>query len=103
MGDGPIDAVFTCIERITGIEVKLKDYRVRNITMGEDAQGEALVEVDYQGKSLRGRGVSTDIVEASAQAFLQVINQIAQRRPLDERILPTQPAREARPAEVAAK
>jgi 2-isopropylmalate synthase len=103
MGDGPIDAVFTCIERITGIEVKLKDYRVRNITMGEDAQGEALVEVDYQGKSLRGRGVSTDIVEASAQAFLQVINQIAQRRPLDERILPTQPAREARQAEVAAK
>jgi hypothetical protein len=47
--------------------------------------------------------VSTDIVEASAQAFLQVINQIAQRRPLDERILPTQPAREAREAEVAAK
>jgi len=103
MGDGPIDAVFTCIERITGIEVKLKDYHVRNITMGEDAQGEALVEVDFQGKSLRGRGVSTDIVEASAQAFLQVINQIAQRRPLDERILPTQPAREARQTEVAAK
>jgi 2-isopropylmalate synthase len=103
MGDGPIDAVFTCIERITGIEVKLKDYRVRNITMGEDAQGEALVEVEYQGKCLRGRGVSTDIVEASAQAFLQVINQVAQRRPLDERILPTQPAREASRAEVAAK
>jgi len=103
MGDGPIDAVFTCIERITGIEVKLKDYRVRNITMGEDAQGEALVEVEYEGKCLRGRGVSTDIVEASAQAFLQVINQVAQRRPLDERILPTQPARDAARAEVAAK
>lgn len=91
MGDGPIDAVFQCIERITGIDVKLRDYRVRNITMGEDAQGEALVEVEYQGKTLRGRGVSTDIVEASAQAFLQVINQVANRRPLAERILPSQP------------
>jgi 2-isopropylmalate synthase len=93
MGDGPIDAVFQCIERITGIDVKLRDYRVRNITMGEDAQGEALVEVEYQGKTLRGRGVSTDIVEASAQAFLQVINQVAARRPLAERILPSQPPR----------
>jgi len=103
MGDGPIDAVFKCIERISGIEVKLRDYRVRNITMGEDAQGEALIEVEYQGKSLRGRGVSTDIVEASAHAFLQVINQIAQRRPLDERILPSVPARAPAKVEVAAQ
>src|SRR5207248_1403831 len=42
MGDGPIDALFTCIERITGIEVKVRDYRVRSITTGEDAQGEAI-------------------------------------------------------------
>ena len=103
MGDGPIDAVFQCIERITGINVELRDYHVRNVTVGEDAQGEAVIEVDYQGKRLRGRGVSTDIVEASAQAFLQVINQIAQRRPLDERILPTAPVREAAKAEVAAQ
>ena len=68
MGDGPIDAVFKCIERITGVEHKLRDYRVRNITMGEDAQGEALVEVEYDGKVLTGRGVSTDIIDASAQA-----------------------------------
>jgi 2-isopropylmalate synthase len=98
MGDGPIDAVFTCIERITGIEVKLHDYRVRSLTTGEDAQGEALVEVEYQGKMLRGRGVSTDIVEASAQAFLQVINRIALRQQLDERIRPT----DAPPREEAA-
>jgi 2-isopropylmalate synthase len=98
MGDGPIDAVFKCIERITGIEVELRDYRVRSITTGEDAQGEALVEVEYEGKQLRGRGVSTDIVDASAQAFLQVINRIAQRQSLDERILPTQPPPREEPA-----
>ncbi len=90
MGDGPIDAVFKCIERITGIELKLRDYRVRNITMGEDAQGEALVEVEYDGKVLTGRGVSTDIIDASAQAFLQVVNRVALRTQLDERrIRPT--------------
>src|SRR5262249_47414485 len=76
MGGGPVDAVFTCIERITGIEVQLRDYRIRSVSTGEDAQGEAFVEVEYEGKMLRGRGVSTDIVEASALAFLQVINTI---------------------------
>jgi 2-isopropylmalate synthase len=89
MGGGPVDAVFTCIERITGIEVQLRDYRIRSVSTGEDAQGEAYVEVEFQGKMLRGRGVSTDIVEASALAFLQVINTIAQRQSLGERIRPT--------------
>jgi 2-isopropylmalate synthase len=89
MGDGPVDALFKCIDRITGIEVVVRDYRVRSVSTGEDAQGEAQVEVEYQGKVLSGRGVSTDILEASAQAYLQVINRIAQRQSLDERIRPT--------------
>jgi 2-isopropylmalate synthase len=80
LGDGPVDAVFKCIERISGIEVELRDYRVRSISVGEDAQGEAQVEAEYNGKTFRGRGVSTDIIEASALAFLQVINRIALRR-----------------------
>jgi 2-isopropylmalate synthase len=80
-GDGPIDAVFKTIERITGITVELRDYKVRSVTVGEDAQGEATVEVMYNGKNLLGRAISTDIIEASALAFLQVINRIAMRRP----------------------
>jgi 2-isopropylmalate synthase len=68
------------MERITGIEVTLRDYRVRSVTIGEDAQGEAQVEAEYEGKSIRGRAVSTDIIEASALAFLQVINRIATRK-----------------------
>jgi 2-isopropylmalate synthase len=73
-GDGPIDAVFKTIERITGVDVKLRDFMVKSVTIGEDAQGEAQVEVEYEGRTLRGRAVSTDIIEASAIAFLQVIN-----------------------------
>ncbi len=81
-GDGPIDAVFKTIERITEVSVQLRDYQVRSVTIGEDAQGEATVEVKHNGKSLQGRGISTDIIEASALAFLQVINRICQRQPL---------------------
>jgi 2-isopropylmalate synthase len=78
-GDGPVDAVFQTIERITGIDVTLKDYQVRSVTTGEDAQGEARVEVEYNGRVQRGLAVSTDIIEASAQAFLQAINRLAYR------------------------
>jgi 2-isopropylmalate synthase len=80
VGDGPVDAVFRTIERITGIDVNLTEYQVRSVSMGEDAQGEAMVAAEHQGRTYRGRAASTDIVEASAQAFLQVINRIALRQ-----------------------
>ena len=96
IGDGPIDAVFKAIEHITGIDVTLRDYRLRSVTVGEDAQGEAHVEAEYNGRVVNGRAVSTDIIEASALAFLQVINRIALRKGAGERILPTEtPPREA--------
>jgi len=91
LGDGPVDAVFKAIEKITGIEVELRDYRVRSVSVGEDAMGEASVEVQYNGKTLTGRSVSTDIIEASALAFLQVINRVALRaRHAMDRIKPTE-------------
>ena len=98
LGDGPVDAVFKAIEQITGIEVQLRDYRIRSVTVGEDAQGEAHIEAEYNGRVINGRAVSTDIVEASALAFLQVINRIALRMAAEKRILPT----EAPPREPAA-
>ena len=69
-----------------------------SVSTGEDALGEAMVEVEYEGKVLSGRGVSTDIMEASAQAYLQIVNRIAQKHSLDERIRPT----DAPPREEAA-
>jgi len=91
LGDGPVDAVLKAIERITGIEVRVRDYRVRSVSVGEDAQGEASVEAEYNGKIMTGRAVSTDIIEASALAFLQVINRIALRTKYAmDRIKPTE-------------
>jgi len=78
-GDGPIDAVFRTMERITGIEATLGDFQVRSISSGKDAQGEVTVEVRQGDQVFRGRGISTDIIEASAQAYLSVLNKIASR------------------------
>ncbi|HEV3256693.1 MAG TPA: 2-isopropylmalate synthase [Gemmataceae bacterium] len=79
-GDGPVDAVFKTIERITGVTVQVRDYQVRSVTLGEDAQGEASIEAEHDGRVFRGRAVSTDILEASALAFVEVINRTALRR-----------------------
>jgi 2-isopropylmalate synthase len=80
IGDGPVDALFKAIERITGIEPTLRDYRVQSVTVGEDAQGEAHIEAEHKGRVVTGRAVSTDIIEASALAFLQVINRLSTRQ-----------------------
>jgi 2-isopropylmalate synthase len=76
-GDGPVDAVFKAIERITGISVKLRDYQITSISKGEDAQGEVSIEVEHATGVYRGRALSTDIIEGSARAFLGVVNRIA--------------------------
>jgi 2-isopropylmalate synthase len=75
-GDGPIDAMFAVIQRITHIGATLVNYEVRSVTGGKDAQGEATVELMHSERKVRGRGVSTDILEASAKAYLAAINRI---------------------------
>jgi 2-isopropylmalate synthase len=76
-GDGPVDAIFLAIEKITGVTLRCRDFRVHSVTVGKDAQGEVNVEVEHDGQVYRGRGVSTDSVEASALAFLNAINRVA--------------------------
>ena len=75
-GDGPIDAIFLAIEQITGVSVVCRDFDVHSVTVGKDAQGEVMVQVEHDGRLYRGRAVSTDSVEASAKAFLNAINRI---------------------------
>ncbi|MBX7169100.1 MAG: 2-isopropylmalate synthase [Pirellulales bacterium] len=85
-GDGPVDAIFLAIEQVTGMQVVCKDFQVHSVSMGKDAQGEVTVEVEYQGRVVRGRGISTDSIEASAKAFLSAINRLlsgAGERPSD--------------------
>jgi 2-isopropylmalate synthase len=73
-GDGPIDAAFTCIIRITGVEAKLKDYDLRAVTGGRDAQGEVHLELETNNRTFRGRGRSTDVIEASVLAYINALN-----------------------------
>lgn len=75
-GDGPIDAAFLATEKITGIRLRCKDYQVRSATLGHDALGEVTLEIEYNGRSFRGRGVSTDTVEATVLAILDAVNRI---------------------------
>jgi 2-isopropylmalate synthase len=76
IGDGPVDAIYSAIQRLTGVRVPLSDYRIRAVTKGKEALGEVQVEVDNNGKKVRGRGLSTDILEASALAYLAAINRM---------------------------
>ncbi len=75
-GDGPVDAAYSAIQRICGVTVLLRDYRLNAITGGKDAQGEVTIEVEQAGRRIRGRGLSTDIIEASAMAMVDAINRI---------------------------
>jgi len=74
IGDGPIDASFKAIDKIVGRTIVLSDFSLGSVTEGKDAQGEALVRIQSDGEHYNGRGLSTDVVEASIQAYLAAIN-----------------------------
>jgi 2-isopropylmalate synthase len=76
IGDGPVDAIYSAIARLTGIRAKLSDYRIRAITKGKEALGEVQLELEHSDRKLRGRGLSTDILEASALAYVAAINRL---------------------------
>ncbi|GHV35661.1 2-isopropylmalate synthase [Clostridia bacterium] len=73
-GDGPIDAAFTAINTLVGCNFTLDAFTLSSVTEGEDALGEAVVRLSYDGRSAAGRGLSTDIVEASIKAYLNGVN-----------------------------
>ena len=77
-GDGPVDAAFKAVEDATGIRPKLQKFELRSLSEGEDAQGEAVVYVEFNQRSYRGASATTDIVESATRAFLEVINRIEQ-------------------------
>jgi len=83
-GDGPIDAAFWAIEKITGVPLVCKEFRVSSATIGRDAQGESSLEVEHEGATYRGRGVSTDTVEATILAILSAVNRIVLSKQLNK-------------------
>src|SRR5205823_134859 len=74
MGDGMIDAAYGAIGRATGVTSKLASFNVSAVTGGSDALGDVVVQLDVEGRLVTGRGVASDVVEASARAYLAAIN-----------------------------
>jgi len=72
-GDGPVDATYKAINAIVKADLKLVDYQIKSITKGEEAQGEVTIRVRKGEKEITARGVSTDIIEASAKAYLNAV------------------------------
>jgi 2-isopropylmalate synthase len=78
MGDGLIDAVMGAIQRAAGIEGRLVSFHVSGVTEGTDALGDVVIQLDVDGRRVTGRGVATDVVEASARAYLAAVNRALQ-------------------------
>jgi 2-isopropylmalate synthase len=83
-GDGMIDAACQAIKAATGVDGKLTDFNVSSVTGGVDALGDVIVQVEADGIRVSGRGVSTDVVEASARAYLSAVNKIVRVGARDE-------------------
>ncbi len=83
IGDGPIDAAYKAIDRITSVPGKLVSYQLRAITQGKDAIGEVTVRVSFNGVTLTGKGSSVDIIEASVKAYINAVNRYFYRKQLE--------------------
>ena len=79
-GDGPVDAIFRAINAATGIDAKLREFRVDAVTGGQDALGEVSVVLELGGRSASGQGVATDILEAAARAYVRALSNAVRRR-----------------------
>lgn len=77
LGDGPVDATLKAIRKLTKNKAKLLQYMVEAITGGTDAQGEVTVRLSDGGRTVIGRGSSTDIIEASAKAYINALNRLS--------------------------
>ncbi len=80
IGDGPVEASYNVIDRITGFPGKLLSYQIRAVTQGREALGEVTVKVEFNGVTVLGRGASTDIVEASVKAYINAVNKYAYKK-----------------------
>lgn len=94
-GDGPVDALYRAIDRAAGFQGTLLEYRLKAVTSGQDALGEVNVRVQSNGRVASGRGVSTDVLEASVRAYVAAINKLLSGRGA----VAVTPAEEGQPAE----
>ena len=76
LGTGPVDAVYRVINRIVGVPNRLTEFSVQSVTEGIDAIGEVLIRIDNEGVTYTGRGADTDIIVASAKAYMNALNRL---------------------------
>ncbi|HEV3127328.1 MAG TPA: 2-isopropylmalate synthase [Solirubrobacteraceae bacterium] len=91
-GDGPVDAIFRAINAATGVDARLREFRVDAVTGGQDALGETSVVLEVGGVVGAGQGVSTDILEAGARAYIRALSNAVRRRLLSESEAGLEPA-----------
>jgi 2-isopropylmalate synthase len=85
-GDGPVDAIFRAINAATGVDARLREFRVDAVTGGQDALGETSVVLEVAGVIGAGQGVSTDILEAGARAYIRALSNAIRRRELQTEV-----------------
>ena len=86
IGDGPIDAVFQAINVATGVAAKLSEFAIGAVTEGQDALGEVSVVLEVAGVAGAGQGVSTDIIDAAARAYVRALSVAVARSRADQAI-----------------
>ncbi|MBI5810995.1 MAG: 2-isopropylmalate synthase, partial [Deltaproteobacteria bacterium] len=79
-GDGPVDAAYKAISALTGTKSRLLKYSVTAITGGTDAQGEVTCRLEENGEIALGQGSHTDIIVASAKAYINALNRLEYRK-----------------------
>ncbi|CAM2989120.1 2-isopropylmalate synthase [Paenibacillus sediminis] len=79
-GNGSVDAIYNAIDRASTEEVTLSDYSIKSVSHGKDALGEVHVVLSQNDVAVQGRGLSTDILEASARAYVDALNQLIEKR-----------------------
>jgi 2-isopropylmalate synthase len=84
IGDGPVDAACKAIAAVTMTSAKLGRYEIRAVTSGTEAMGEVTMHLEEDGRRVLGRGASTDVIEASARAYIDGLNKLADLRPKPE-------------------
>ncbi len=75
-GDGPVDAIYSAIRNVVGMDIKLVEYKVNSISQGKEALGRASIRIEHEGKIYSARAIDTDIIKASAAAYINGINKI---------------------------
>jgi len=76
LGTGPVDAVYKAINRLVGVPNNLTEFSVKSVTAGIDAMGEVTIRIESGGRTYAGRGADTDIIVASAKAYMNALNRL---------------------------